>query len=113
MHFIVPAGVRVGYGDVAEVYRAFFGVEGAEGDGPGGVGVDFGGVDVGDVGAAEGRGWEGGGVAGGVCCGGDEGGEEEGEEKMGGEGWWHFGGDGFLLSLAGGFLEWAVEWKGE
>jgi len=86
VHGVVPPRVRVGYGDVAEVYGAFFGEEGAEGVGPGGVGVDFCGVEVCDAGAGDVGGRECGGTAGRFGCGGDERGEE-GEEEGCEEGW--------------------------
>lgn len=88
MHGVVPARVRVGYGDVAEIYGAFFGEEGAEGVGPGGVGVDFCGVDVCDAGARDVGGGKGVRATRGFGRGGDERGEE-GEEEMCEEGW-HF-----------------------
>jgi len=82
----VPARVRVGDSDVAEVYGAFFGEEGAEGVGPGSVGVDFYGVEVCDAGAGDVWDREGVGVAGRFGCGGDER-REEGEEEGCEEGW--------------------------
>ena len=115
VHCIVPARVRVGDGDVAEVYGALFSWERAESEGPGGVGVDFGGVGVCDAGAADGKSGKCVGMAGRFCCGGGEGGEEEegedGGEEIGGEGW-HCGGGCCVFYAFWYCLQWVVDLKG-
>lgn len=68
MHFVVPARVRVGERDVAEVDGLLGYVEGARGWGPGGVVLDRRGLEVeylrsGDFGRGESGGLAGGGSA--------------------------------------------------